>query len=265
MLLVVSPAKNLDFESPLPSFINSSDLLTTGQAVLIEQTQTLSKHCQKLSPADLSSLMKISDKLAILNAERFASLQFPFTNDNARPSMFAFNGDVYAGLDAQSLNAESVAFAQKHLRILSGLYGVLKPLDLMQAYRLEMGTKLKVGEANNLYQYWQNLITLALNESIKEQNDNVLVNLASKEYFSAVQNKELKAKVYTPHFKDEKNGQFKIISFYAKKARGLMARFVLENKITDIAGLKAFDTAGYYFDETDSTETDLVFKRKQQA
>ena len=266
MLVVVSPAKNLDFTSPLPSFLDNSQnkAITPSQPMMMDNVKTLVEKCKTLSPADLSSLMKISDKLAILNAERFSSFEFPFTNKNARPAMYAFNGDVYAGLDAHTLNEEDVEFANAHMRILSGLYGSLKPMDLMQPYRLEMGTKLALGEATNLYQYWHTTITHSLNCALHDQCDDVLVNLASNEYFSSVNKSQLKAQIITPVFKDEKNGKFKIISFYAKKARGLMARYIIEHKISSVEGLKAFNVEGYYFDQTDSTNQELVFKRAQR-
>ncbi|MFT6268613.1 MAG: cytoplasmic iron level regulating protein YaaA (DUF328/UPF0246 family) [Alphaproteobacteria bacterium] len=266
MLVVVSPAKNLDFTSPLPTFLNGEQhaTLATTQPLLIENVKALVKTCKKLSPADLSSMMKISDKLAILNAERFSSFEFPFTNDNARPAMYAFNGDVYTGLDAKSLDENSVTFAQSHLRILSGLYGTLKPLDLMQAYRLEMGIKLKVGKTSTLYQYWNDTITTELNNALKAQGDKVLINLASNEYFSSVKPTLLDATIVTPQFKNEKNGKFKIISFYAKKARGLMARYIIEHKVEDVSALQKFDIDGYYFDDAESTATDLVFKRAER-
>jgi cytoplasmic iron level regulating protein YaaA (DUF328/UPF0246 family) len=208
--------------------------------------------------------MGISDKLAMLNAERFNSFEFPFTGDNARPAVFAFNGDVYSGLDAYSLDDSALEFAQSHLRILSGLYGVLRPLDLMQPYRLEMGIKLNTPKAKSLYEFWDLQITDVLNKDLQEQGDNVLVNLASNEYFSSVKKKALDAMVITPQFKDEKNGKFKIISFYAKKARGMMARYIIENKLSKASQLKAFDAAGYYFAPEESSETDYVFKRKAQ-
>jgi len=266
MLVVVSPAKNLDFTSPLPAFLNSETqaALATSQPLLMDKVKDLVERCKTLSPADLSSLMKISDKLAILNAQRFSSFEFPFTDDNARPAMYAFNGDVYTGLDAGSLDQKSVEFANAHLRILSGLYGTLKPLDLMQPYRLEMGIKLKVDDANNLYQYWDNTISAELNKALKDQGDEVLINLASNEYFSSINTKLLNATVITPQFKDEKNGKFKIISFYAKRARGLMARFIIEHKVKDVSILKQFDVDGYYFDESESSDIKLVFKRAQR-
>lgn len=258
MLMVVSPAKNLNFDTPA-----STDVFSQPQ--LMAHTNDLVQHCKTLAPSDLSSLMKISDKLAILNAERFNSFTTPFTLENAKQAMFAFNGDVYTGLDAQTLGDDDINFAQQHLRILSGLYGVLKPLDLMQAYRLEMGTKLVTEKGKNLYEYWDQAITDSLNEALLEQGDNVLVNLASNEYFGAVKKKQLDAHIVTPHFKDEKNGKYKIISFFAKKARGLMARYIIENKVTSVAQLKKFDTAGYQFDVQASTETDLVFIRSEAA
>jgi cytoplasmic iron level regulating protein YaaA (DUF328/UPF0246 family) len=266
MLVVVSPAKNLDFSSELPAFLNNRQKTSfaLSEPALMSNVKALVKTCKKLSPADLSSMMKISDKLAILNAERFSSFEFPFTNENARPAVYAFNGDVYAGLDAKTLDEESVSFAQSHLRILSGLYGALKPLDLMQPYRLEMGTKLSIGDSTNLYQYWGETITKELNKAIKEQGDQVLINLASNEYFSSVKIKLLDANIITPQFKDEKNGKFKIISFYAKKARGLMARYIIENKVDSIDALKKFNVDGYDYDEAESTDSSLVFKRAER-
>jgi len=258
MLVVVSPAKNLDFESSIPV----SDF---SQPAMLEDTNHLMEVCRTLSPADLSSLMKISDKLATLNANRFAEFTTPFTTDNARQAMYAFNGDVYTGLDAYTLSEDSVAYAQNHLRILSGLYGLLRPLDLMQAYRLEMGTKLANPDGKDLYAFWDDRITQVLNDAMEEQGDNVLVNLASNEYFKAVKKKQLNGMVITPTFKDCKNGQYKIISFFAKKARGLMARYIIENRVEDVEGLKAFDVDGYVFSEEQSSSTELVFLRNQEA
>lgn len=255
--MVVSPAKNLDFDSPLPT----SEFT---KPAMLSDAEELVNTCQKLAPSDLASLMHISDKLSILNAERFASFTTPFTPENSRQAVFAFNGDVYAGLDAASLSDEDIAFAQKHLRILSGLYGLLKPLDLMQAYRLEMGTKLENTRGKSLYEFWGESITQALNEELADKEQQVLVNLASNEYFSSVKKKLLNASIITPQFKDEKNGKYKIISFYAKKARGLMARYIIQNRISDVEGLKGFDLAGYQYSEADSSPTDLVFKRAEQ-
>ncbi|MDV6327473.1 peroxide stress protein YaaA [Idiomarina sp. Sol25] len=257
MLAVVSPAKNLDYESDLPE-------LNATQPRLLDNAEELVEVCRQLSPQQLGSLMKISDKLAGLNAARFQEWQRPFNEDNARPAMFAFNGDVYTGLGAASLNSEAIDTAQKQLRILSGLYGVLRPLDLMQPYRLEMGTKLDNPKGKNLYEYWGDTITQMLNDDLAELGSSTLVNLASNEYFSAVKPKELNADVITPVFKDEKNGQYKVISFYAKKARGLMARFILNQKPKSVSDLKEFDANGYSFNEAMSSDKQLVFCRAEQ-
>lgn len=256
MLMVVSPAKNLDYESPVP-------VSQYTQPEMLQDSEDLVAQCRTLSPADLSSLMGISDKLATLNANRFNEFSTPFSPDNARQAMFAFNGDVYAGLDAGSLSRDEVDFAQRHLRILSGLYGLLKPLDLMQPYRLEMGTKLANTKGKDLYQFWDTRITDKLNQELAAQGDNVLINLASNEYFKAVKQRHLDAMVITPVFKDLKNGNYKIISFYAKKARGLMARYIIQHKLTEVAQLQQFDSAGYYFCAQQSSETELVFLRDQ--
>lgn len=256
MLFVVSPAKNLDYESPLATQkFTQPDLLSEAE-VLIER-------CRKLSPADISSLMGVSDKIAGLNAARFGEWQQPFTPKNARPAVLAFNGDVYAGLDACSLDDAGFDYAQKHMRILSGLYGLLRPLDLMQAYRLEMGSKLDNERGSNLYQFWGDLITEKLNEAIAAQGDDVLVNLASNEYFKSVKKKQLKATLITPAFKDWKNDQYKMISFFAKKARGLMARYIIDKKPSSVDALKDFDYGGYQYNESLSKGNDWVFTRKQ--
>jgi hypothetical protein len=208
--------------------------------------------------------MKVSDKIAGLNVARFEQWTETFTPDNSRPAIFAFKGDVYTGLEAETLSEADLDYAQTHLRMLSGLYGLLKPLDLMQPYRLEMGTKLGNERGSNLYQFWGNIITDKLNEAIKAQEDNVLINLASNEYFKAVKPKALDAQVITPVFKDCKNGQYKVISFFAKKARGMMARYIIENRIESVKQLESFDTAGYYYCAAESTATELVFKREEQ-
>lgn len=257
MLAVVSPAKNLDYESDLPE-------LNVTQPRLLDNAEELVEVCRQLSPQQLGSLMKISDKLAGLNAARFEQWQRPFNEDNARPAMYAFNGDVYTGLDAASLNSEAIDTAQKHLRILSGLYGVLRPLDLMQPYRLEMGSKLDNPKGKNLYEYWGDTITQMLNDDLAELGTSTLVNLASNEYFSAVKPKALNADIITPVFKDEKNGHYKVISFYAKKARGLMARFILNQKPKSVSDLKEFDANGYSFNEAMSSDKQLVFCRAEQ-
>lgn len=257
MLVVLSPAKTLDFES---SVITSE----FSQACLLPESQLLINRCDKLSMQDIASLMKVSDKIAGLNVARFAQWKTPLSIENgAKQCLFAFKGDVYTGLQADTLSEDSVQYAQQKLRILSGLYGLLRPLDLMLAYRLEMGTRLENERGSNLYQFWGNIITDVLNEHLAEQQSSYLVNLASNEYFKAVKSKALKATVITPVFKDQKNGQYKIISFYAKKARGLMARYIIENKITEVQQLKMFKGDGYYFVEAASNATDLVFYRDQ--
>lgn len=256
MLFVVSPAKNLDYESPL-----ATEKFT--QPEMLSHAEELIERCRKLSPADISSLMGVSDKIAGLNAARFGEWHQPFSPDNARPAVLAFNGDVYTGLDASSLDDAGFEYAQNHMRILSGLYGLLKPLDLMQAYRLEMGTKLDNTRGSNLYQFWGDLITDKLNEAIAAQGDDVLINLASNEYFKSVKKKQLKATVITPAFKDWKNDQYKMISFFAKKARGLMARYIIDKKPSSVEALKDFDYGGYQYNESLSKGNDWVFTRKQ--
>ena len=256
MLLVVSPAKKLDFESPLAT-------TQTSQASLLEHSEILIERCVKLSPDQIASLMKLSDKLAGLNAARFGEWSQPFTSENARPAVLAFNGDVYSGLDAASFSGDDFDFAQKHFRILSGLYGLLRPLDLMQAYRLEMGTKLDNIRGSNLYQFWGDIITDELNKALVEQKDDVLINLASNEYFKAVKKKSLNAIIITPQFKDWKNDQYKMISFFAKKARGLMARYIIQNQLTDVEQLKNFDLAGYQYNSDLTQGNELVFTRKE--
>ena len=254
MLAIISPAKTLDFESAVKNFPVSQPHFTDYSEQLIEV-------CRKLSPQDLSSLMSISDKLAGLNAARFAEWTKIHNENNSRAALFAFKGDVYTGLDADSLSEDDVAFAQSHLRMLSGLYGLLKPLDLMQPYRLEMGTKLANPKGKDLYAFWGNVITQAVQQAIDEQGDNVLINLASDEYYKSVKENQLKAKIIKPVFLDNKNGKYKVISFYAKKARGLMCRYLIQNRLTDIEQLKEFDLGGYWFDSASSTETEFVFKR----
>ena len=254
MLMVVSPAKTLDYDTqPVTTASSQPDFL--------EQAEVLIKQLRTLTPADLGSLMKISDKLAQLNAARFEAWRQPFTPDNAKQAVLAFKGDVYTGLDAETLTEKQFQFTQKHLRILSGLYGILRPLDLMQAYRLEMGTKFANSGGKNLYAFWGDQITEKLNEDIAAQKHKVLVNLASNEYFKSVKPKQLKVPVITPVFKDWKNGQYKIISFYAKKARGLMCRYAIDQKITKAEQLKSFDYEGYSYNESMSSDSEWVFIR----
>lgn len=257
MLVVISPAKNLDYENPA---ITSK----ATQPMLLDEASILIERCRELAPQDIASLMKISDKLAQLNAERFVDWHLPFTASNAKQAVLAFNGDVYTGLDANTLEEGDLTFAQSHLRILSGLYGLLRPLDLMQAYRLEMGSTLSNARGKNLYEFWGDTITQHVNKALQEQGDNVLVNLASNEYFKSIKPKKLEGEVFTPVFKDKKNGQYKVISFFAKKARGLMARYIIKNRLQEIEQLKNFDYAGYQFSKELSNGNDLVFTREEQ-
>ncbi|MEX1196491.1 MAG: peroxide stress protein YaaA [Pseudohongiellaceae bacterium] len=256
MLIVVSPAKSLDFESPVKTGKYTLPRFTDQSRELVE---TLREH----SPEDLSELMNISARLGELNARRYMNWQLPFTPDNAKQAAFAFTGDVYAGLDVESLSAKDLEYAQRHLRILSGLYGVLRPLDLMQPYRLEMGTRLSVGGAKDLYGFWGEQITQVLNEDLKGDRPRLLVNLTSNEYFRSVKEKVLEADVISPVFKDHKNGEYKIISFYAKKARGMMAAWLIRHRITNLEGLTGFDAGGYRYSAADSTANRPVFLRKQ--
>lgn len=256
MLLVLSPAKSLDFESPVPE-------QAFTQPDFLNRSEQLIKTLRQLSPEDLSDLMHISPKLAELNVERNLNWQTPFTPDNARPAIYAFTGDVYTGLDVHSLDSEDIQYAQDHVRILSGLYGLLRPLDLMQAYRLEMGTSLKHKSNSSLYEYWGSSLAEKLNETFADTEDPVLINLASNEYFKAVDKKKLKARIISPVFKDYKNGQYKIISFFAKKARGMMAAWIIRNRIENVQQLNDFELAGYHFSDSDSTDDKPVFLRKQ--
>ena len=256
MLVVVSPAKTLDYESPLATERFSQPEFVEHSAELIEE-------CRKLTPVDVSTLMKVSDKIAGLNVARFEQWSETFTQDNARQAILAFKGDVYTGLDAETLSDEDFDYAQNHLRMLSGLYGLLKPLDLMQPYRLEMGTKFANQRGSNLYEFWGDRITQMINAENAAKD--VVLNLASNEYFKAVKIKQLNAEVITPVFKDEKNGQYKIISFYAKKARGLMAAYVIKNRINEVEKIKNFDVTGYKFSSEQSTAKEWVFLRAEQA
>ncbi len=252
--MVISPAKTLDYESPLATKHYSLPQL-------VDESEALIRLCRELTPMDISQLMKVSDKIAGLNVARFANWSKDFSLENARQAILAFKGDVYTGFCANTLSEADFNWAQANLRILSGLYGVLRPLDLIHAYRLEMGTKLANERGANLYQFWGDKITESLNQTLKEKDTDILINLASNEYFKAVRPQKLKAKIITPIFKDYKNGQYKVISFYAKKARGMMARFIVDHKIEKTEELKAFDLKGYYFCEASSNERELVFKR----
>jgi len=252
MKIVISPAKSLNFEKELPTKLHTEPLF-------LKESKQIQKVLKEKKPADLSDLMSISDKLADLNWKRNQVWKTPFTTSNARPAVYTFDGDVYTGLDAYSLPINKIQALQDNLRILSGLYGLLKPLDLMQAYRLEMGTNLPIGESKNLYEYWKPTITEALNKEVNEGE--LFVNLASNEYFSAIDVKALKVPVITPEFKDYKNGKLKIISFFAKKARGMMVRYIIETNAQTVDDLKGFNYDGYQFDANLSEGSHLVFTR----
>ncbi|MEQ9468991.1 MAG: peroxide stress protein YaaA [Ekhidna sp.] len=254
MIAVVSPAKSLDFETPY-------DVKPTKPR-LLECTKELISVLRKKSPDEVKELMSISDNLAELNANRYQEFEIEHTKRNAKPSVLAFQGDVYQGLKAETFDQKRFDFAQKHFRILSGLYGLLRPLDLIQPYRLEMGTRLAFDDYNTLYQYWDDKILNLLLEDLKTQGDDIIVNLASVEYFKSVSKKNVPARIIDVEFKDFKNGKYKIVSFYAKKARGLMSRYFIENQIKNPSDLRGFDYEGYYFDEAASTESKLAFKRE---
>lgn len=257
MLIVLSPAKKLDFES-------DSVAADAGSAPrLMNDTEDLVKAARKLKASDLKAMMGVSDAIADLNVERFKSFTVPFTSANARPAMDAFKGDVYVGLDVPTMSAEDRQFTDKHVRILSGLYGLLKPLDLMQAYRLEMGTRFQSKRGTNLYQFWGDKIADLLRDDMATAGGDTLVNLASTEYFKAVKLKTLGHRVITPQFKDIKDGKSRVVSFLAKKARGEMARWAVDHRITDPLRLKDFEGGGYRFDGEASTETTWVFSRLQ--
>ena len=252
MKIVISPAKSLDFESELPS-------TKFTQGVFLNEAEKISGILKKKSPKKLAQLMDISTNLSELNWQRNQDWNLPFSIDNARQAIFAFKGEVYQGLDAYTLSDDKLEQAQRKLRILSGQYGLLKPLDLMQPYRLEMGTSLKIGRKDNLYQFWDSKITTFLNNEMVD--DEVLLNLASNEYFKVIKTKNLKAKVITPVFKDYKDGKLKMISFFAKKARGLMVRYILDNSIEEIENIKGFNYEGYQFDSNLSSKNEFVFTR----
>jgi len=258
MLTVISPAKTLDYETP-----PVTDRFTQPQ--YLDHSQELIQILRDLAPAQISELMHLSDKLAGLNAARFGSWNPAFTPDNAKQALLAFKGDVYTGLDANTLTDGDFNYAQDHLRMLSGLYGLLRPLDLMQPYRLEMGTKLANARGKDLYAFWGTRISEWLNEALAAQGDDLLLNLASTEYFSSVKRTALKARIINTEFKDLKNGQYKIISFYAKKARGMMSRFVIQERISDPDALKQFDEQGYFYSAEHSKPDNLVFLRDHPA
>lgn len=256
MLLVISPAKTLDYDTPprtshstLPDYLDHSEQLIA--------------RARQYSALDIAELMEVSMKLAELNFERFEQWHTPFTPANAKQAVLAFKGDVYTGLDAESFSEADLGFAQERLRILSGLYGLLRPLDLMQPYRLEMGRKVDTERGKNLYEFWGTTITEGLNRQLKALKTPYLINLASSEYFKSVKPKALDGEIITPEFKDWKNGQFKMMGVYAKKARGQLSRFVIENRLTEPEQLKAFDVDGYRFNEELTSGNKWVFTRKQ--
>jgi cytoplasmic iron level regulating protein YaaA (DUF328/UPF0246 family) len=252
MKLVLSPAKSLDYESKLPT-------AKFTEPQFLSQSEKLNTILRKKSAKAIGKLMSVSDNISQLNYERFQNWELPFTKDNARPAIYAFSGDVYRGFDAYTLDTKKINTLENTVRILSGLYGVLKPLDLIQPYRLEMGTKLPVGKNKNLYEFWQKDITKQLNSELED--DEVFVNLASNEYFKAIDTKALKVPVINIDFKEYKDDKYKIIAIYAKLARGLMARYIVENDCKTIEDLKGFSVENYRFHEKLSTDTNLVFTR----
>lgn len=258
MFFVLSPAKNLNEKAPAP-------VKEFTQPDLLAEAEILMRQLRELAPQQIAELMHVSDKIALLNAERNTEWHTPFTPDNAKQAVFMFNGDVYEGIAADTLEPEQIQYLQQHVRLLSGLYGVLRPLDLMQPYRLEMGTAFANTRGKNLYEFWGDIITDLLNDTLAQAGSDILINLASQEYFKSVNTKKLKARLITPVFKDEKNGKYKIISFYAKRARGLMVRYAAEHNITDPEMLKNFDYEGYSFNAAASNESEWVFMRKEQT
>jgi hypothetical protein len=254
MLTVISPAKTLDFDTPPTT-------RKTTQPQFLERAADLVEDARSMSPDDIRELMGVSENIARLNHQRFMNWGTPFTLDNAKQSLLAFKGDVYTGLEADSLSAKQLNFAQKHLCILSGLYGLLRPLDLMQPYRLEMGLKFANRGGKNLYEFWGEDITGALNTQLRKSGSPVLVNLASNEYFKSIKAGALDAEVITPVFKDLKGDKYRVISFFAKKARGQMARFIIDGELSDPAGLKKFGADGYRYNKAESTARELVFTR----
>ena len=254
MITVISPAKKLDL-NPAPTGLESS------KPDFLAQSRKLNRILREYSELDLMELMHISNNIAALNVERNHQWKTPFTNNNALPAIMAFKGDVYQGMDAASLNENDLKFSQKHLRILSGLYGLLRPLDLMQPYRLEMGTQLKNEKGKNLYEFWGSQITDKLNQELAGHRSKTLINLASNEYFKSVQPRQLDAEVITPGFKEKKNGEYKMIGIFAKKARGLMSRYLIKNRIDQPEDLKSFDLDDYRYNEKLSTENSWVFTR----
>lgn len=255
MIALLSPAKNLDFTSPVATTISS-------EARFSSESELLIKKLSKLSKKKIGELMKLSDNLASLNHERYQTWSLPFNSSNARQAALAFNGEVYTGLDAKNWSEENYNWGQEHLRILSGLHGLLRPMDLVQPYRLEMGTRFSVKPSlKNLYQFWGDKIAKELNHDLEQQGDNIIVNLASKEYFKAIDKKVIKASIIDFQFKENKGGEYKTLMVYAKKARGSMAAYMIQNELKNPEDLKSFDTDGYAFNPNLSTENNWSFTR----
>ena len=252
MKILLSPAKSLDFKSELPT-------TKTSSICFEKEAQHLNSILKSKNPKELSDLMSISSKIADLNYERNHSWSLPFTKSNSRQAVYAFNGDVYRGLDAYSIDSSKIDFLQNSVRIISGLYGIIKPLDLIQPYRLEMGTKLAFDSNKNLYDYWRKKITEQLNLELDDKEP--ILNLASNEYFKAIDTKVIKTNIYSANFKQLKNGEFKTIAIFSKKARGMMTRYIIENNITDISSLKSFNYDGYIYHEHLSSEREMIFTR----
>ena len=254
MLAILSPAKTLDYQTPLTTNKSTQPDFNTESKELIATLR-------KFVPAEIGSLMKISDNLAELNHRRYAEWQNQASEDNARPALFAFKGDVYLGLDAQTLGARDINFAQKHLRVLSGLHGLLRPLDLIQPYRLEMGTRLATRRGSNLYQFWGNKVTDNINKALAQQTSKVLLNLASNEYYQVIQAERIEGRILNINFKELRDGKYRFVSFAAKRARGLMARYMIDNRITRPSQLRQFDVDRYAFNEALSRDDEWIFTR----
>ncbi len=254
MIFLLSPAKSLNYDIETKNINSTTPEFLSESKILVDELK-------KFSPKKISELMSISDKLASLNYQRYQEFRTPFTDKNSKPALFVFDGDVYDGIDVENYNKKDLEFAQNHLRILSGLYGVLRPLDLMQAYRLEMSTVLKNKRGKNLYEFWQEKITENLNEMLAKSSDKIILNLASEEYFKAVNTKKIKGKIIDIVFKEKKKSDYKIVGIFAKKARGLMANYIIKNKITDISEIKKFNIDGYRYKKEFSSDSEICFVR----
>ena len=254
MLIIISPAKTLDYKTP-------TSIERETEAPFLKESQKLIRQLKKLKPNEISELMKVSSKIAYLNHDRFAQWQLPFPTGTTRQALLAFKGEVFNGLDAYSFSQDDMYYAQEHLRILSGLYGVLRPLDMMMPYRLEMGIKLVQGKNKNLYEFWGDKITKNIQESINKQGEKVLINLASNEYYKSVKTSKINTQIITPIFKEARGDQYKVIVIFAKKARGLMSRYIIKNRIETPEEIKLFSEAGYFYNETLSNENEFVFTR----